>query len=392
MSTQLTVQERAAVALRSSKAEAELRSLVDSSKGITAPTNKAARDECHSAAMAAAKARTAIISAGRAARDDPAKFCKAVISEEARLVAIIKPEEDRLKSLRDEFDDEQDRIKAKKAEENRARVERILSRIEQIKKLAIRAAHFSASAERAAELLAVARETEVDATFAEFYGEAVEAKASAIAEISEVVHAKGAAEAAAKKAEADRVETERLRRIADAEAKAKADQEAKEREEARKAEDAKRAEADRIAAEQRKAEDAKRAEADRIAAEQRKAEDAKRDAEQAVIKAEIDAKLKAIADAEAALESKRKEQEAKEQAARDMAQAIKDAEAKAELDRRLAEQRKAAEVERMADKALFDARSKIIDLAESITDTSVLAAMFDAASAVANKAVKLKAA
>ena len=355
-STQLTVQERAAVALRSSKAEAELRSLVDSSKGITAPTNKAARDECHSAAMAAAKARTAIISAGRAARDDPAKFCKAVIAEEARLVAIIKPEEDRLKSLRDEFDDEQDRIKAKKAEENRARVERILSRIEQIKKLAIRAAHFSASAERAAELLAVARETEVDATFAEFYGEAVEAKASAIAEISEVVHAKGAAEAAAKKAEADRVEAERLRRIADAEAKAKADQEAKEREEARKA------------------------------------EDAKRDAEQAAIKAEIDAKLKAIADAEAALESKRKEQEAKGQAARDMAQAIKDAEAKAELDRRLAEQRKAAEIERMADKALFDARSKIIDLAESITDTSVLAAMFDAASAVANKAVKLKAA
>ena len=374
MSTQLTVQERAAVALRSSKAEAELRSLVDSSKGITAPTNKAARDECHSAAMAAAKARTAIISAGRAARDDPAKFCKAVISEEARLVAIIKPEEDRLKSLRDEFDDEQDRIKAKKAEENRARVERILSRIEQIKKLAIRAAHFSASAERAAELLAVARETEVDATFAEFYGEAVEAKASAIAEISEVVHAKGAAEAAAKKAEADRVEAERLRRIAEAEAKAKADQEAKEREEARKAEGA------------------KRAEADRIAAEQQKAEYAKRDAEQAAIKAEIDAKLKAIADAEAALESKRKEQEAKEQAARDMAQAIKDAEAKAELDRRLAEQRKAAEIERMADKALFDARSKIIDLAESITDTSVLAAMFDAASAVANKAAKLKAA
>ena len=373
MSTQLTVQERAAVALRSSKAEAELRSLVDSSKGIAAPTNKAGRDECHSAAMAAAKARTAIISAGRAARDDPAKFCKAVIAEEARLVAIIKPEEDRLKSLRDEFDDEQDRIKAKKAEENRARVERILSRIEQIKKLAIRAAHFSASAERAAELLAVARETEVDATFAEFYGEAVEAKASAIAEISEVVHAKGAAEAAAKKAEADRVEAERLRRIADAEAKAKADQEAKEREEARKAEDE------------------KRAEADRIAAEQRKAEDAKRDAEQAVIKAEIDAKLKAIADAEAALESKRKEQEAKEQAARDRTQAIKDAEEKAELDRRLAEQRKAAKIERMAEKALFDARSKIIDLAESITDTSVLAAMFDAASAVANKAVKIKA-
>ena len=373
MSTQLTVQERAAVALRSSKAEAELRSLVDSSKGIAAPTNKAGRDECHGAAMTARNARTAIAKTSKSARDDAVQFSKAVIAEEARLVAIIKPEEDRLIVLRDEFDDEQARIKAKKADEERARVGIILSRIDKIRQLAISAAHFSASAERAAELLAVARETEVDATFAEFYGEAVEAKAAAIAEISEVVHAKGAAEAAAKKAEADRVEAERLRRIADAEAKAKADQEAKEREEARKAEDA------------------KRAEADRIAAEQRKAEDAKRDAEQAVIKAEIDAKLKAIADAEAALESKRKEQEAKEQAARDRTQAIKDAEEKAELDRRLAEQRKAAKIERMAEKALFDARSKIIDLAESITDTSVLAAMFDAASAVANKAVKIKA-
>ncbi len=374
MSTQLTVHERAAVALRSSKAEAELLALVDASKGITAPTNKAARDECHGAAMAAAKARMAIIVAGRSARDDATKFSKAVIAEEARLVAIIKPEEDRLKALRDEFDDEQDRIKAKKADEERARVESIKSRIEQIKQNAIRAAHFSASAERAAELLAIVRETEVDATFAEFYGEAVESKAAAVAEIAEVVRAKGAAEDAAKKAEADRAEAEKLRRIADAEAKAKADQEAKEREEARKAEEAKRAEADRIAAEQRKAEDAKRA------------------AEQEAIKAEIDDKLKVIADAEAALEAKRKEQEAKEQAARDRAQAIKDAEAKAELDRRLAEQRKAAEIERMADKALFDARSKIIDLAESITETSVLAAMFDAASAVANKAVKLKAA
>ena len=381
MSTQLTVQERAAVALMSSKAEAELLALVDASKGITAPTNKAGRDECHGAAMAAAKARMAIIVAGRSARDDATKFSKAVIAEEARLVAIIKPEEDRLKALRDEFDDEQDRIKAKKADEERARVESIKSRIEQIKQNAISAAHFSASAERAAELLAIVRETEVDATFEEFYGEAVEAKAAAVAEIAEVVHAKGAAEDAAKKAEADRAEAEKLRRIAEAEAKAKAAQEAKEREETRKAEDAKRAEADRIAAEQRKSDDAKR-----------KAEDAKRESEHAAIKAEMDAKLKAIADAEAALEAKRKEHEAKERAARDMAQAIKDAEAKAELDRRLAEQRKAAEVERMADKALFDARSKIIDLAESITDTSVLAAMFDAASAVANKSVKLKAA
>lgn len=43
MSEQLTVQKRVAVALESSKAEAKLIAIVDASKGITAPTNKAVK-------------------------------------------------------------------------------------------------------------------------------------------------------------------------------------------------------------------------------------------------------------------------------------------------------------------------------------------------------------
>lgn len=43
MSEQLTIQTRAAVALKSSKAEAELLAIIEASKGITAPTNKAVK-------------------------------------------------------------------------------------------------------------------------------------------------------------------------------------------------------------------------------------------------------------------------------------------------------------------------------------------------------------
>lgn len=75
-----------------------------------------AGQECHSAAMAATKARTAIVQAGKAARDDATRFSKAVIAEEARLIAIIQPEESRLKVLRDEWDAKEAREKAAKAE------------------------------------------------------------------------------------------------------------------------------------------------------------------------------------------------------------------------------------------------------------------------------------
>ena len=92
MTTAVTVQERAAVALKSPTAEKALRALVAGTIDIGAPTNRAGREQCHSAAMAALKARTEIVSAGKAARADATAFSKAVIAEEARLVAIIEPE------------------------------------------------------------------------------------------------------------------------------------------------------------------------------------------------------------------------------------------------------------------------------------------------------------
>ena len=262
--TALTVQARAALALESSTAETYLTELAVKSKAITAITNKDGRTECHAAAMTAKEARVSIEKAGKSAREDATAFSKAVISEEARLVALIKPEETRLIELRDEWDA---KVKAEKEAAEaleRQRIEAIKARIAEFGAMVTDAAMLEAHG--ADQELEVALAVEINDSFGEFYGDAVEAKATAVAKLREIVAAKTAAEATA--------------------ARIKAEQEA---EAARLAEEAKR-----LAAE--------RAEMDRIAAEHRAAEE-KRQAEERIKldaeRAELDRQRKEIADAKA---------------------------------------------------------------------------------------------
>lgn len=264
MTTQLTVQARAAVALGSSKAETELIELAGKSKAIIAITNKDGRTECHAAAMTAKEARINIEKAGKSAREDATAFSKAVISEEARLVALIKPEETRLIELRDVWDA---KVKAEKEAAEaleRNRVMAIQGRIELIRRGPMNAAVLDAGC--AQSVLDLTAGVEIDDSFAEFYGDAVEAKAEAIAKLREMVAAKVEAEATA--------------------ARIKAEQEA---EAARLAEEAKRLSAER-------------AEMDRIAAENRAIE-AKRQADERIKldaeRAELDRQRKELADAKA---------------------------------------------------------------------------------------------
>lgn len=77
MTTQLTVVERASVALGSSALEIHLNDLVKKHADITAIANKDGREQVHAAAMALRKQRTTIAAAGKGARDDATKFCKA---------------------------------------------------------------------------------------------------------------------------------------------------------------------------------------------------------------------------------------------------------------------------------------------------------------------------
>ena len=82
-SKELTVQQRAAVAMESSNRQRPTRALAESSECITEITNRAGQGSSCSAAMAAAEARTAIVASRKAARRrDPVH--EAVIAEEAR--------------------------------------------------------------------------------------------------------------------------------------------------------------------------------------------------------------------------------------------------------------------------------------------------------------------
>lgn len=117
--------ERAALALKSSQVETELRELARSSNDITAVVDKAGREQAHRIGMTLRGRRTDIEKQGKAARDDATKFSKAVIAEESRLIAIIAPEEERIMALRDTWDAEQERIKAEAVAKERQRIEGI---------------------------------------------------------------------------------------------------------------------------------------------------------------------------------------------------------------------------------------------------------------------------
>jgi hypothetical protein len=129
-SKELTLPERAAVALGTPKYEQEIRDLVAKSVTITEVKNKDGREQCHGAMMTLRTARVAIEKAAKGAREDATAFSKAVIAEEKRLVALAAPEESRLQILRDAWDAEVEREKQAKAAAEKARVDGIKTRIE----------------------------------------------------------------------------------------------------------------------------------------------------------------------------------------------------------------------------------------------------------------------
>lgn len=238
--TELTIQQRAVIALSSPKAELELRELARKSQAIVTITNADGRTECHTAAMAARNARINIEKAGKSAREDATAFSKAVIAEEKRLVDLISPEETRLLTLRDGWDARVKAEKEAKEAAERARIEAIRKKIDEIRQSVTTAALMDAASAKA--VLVLTDELQIDDSFAELYGEAMEVRGETIAKLREIVATKEAAEATAARikaeqaAEAERLEAERKRL------------------------DAERAEQERIAAENRAAEERRQAE------------------------------------------------------------------------------------------------------------------------------------
>jgi hypothetical protein len=171
VSKELTVIERAAIALGADEGEKELIALSKKYTDIVEIKNPAGRSQCHAAAMELADTRIVTDKKGKAAREDANAFQKAVIAEVARRVAIIKPEEDRLLALRDEWDEARAAEKRAALEAEQKRVDGIKARIESFMLDAMKAAHGSA-AQIDAEATRISETVISLDEFGEFTGEA----------------------------------------------------------------------------------------------------------------------------------------------------------------------------------------------------------------------------
>jgi len=248
MSTELTTIERAELALAFAETKTQLATMAGNSARIVSITNKAGYDECHGARMALKNTRVEIEKRGKAAREDATAFSKSVIAKEKELIDIIAPEESRLNSIQAAWDAEREAERQAKIDAERERiaaVERERLTLEQAEADRIRAEQQAAMEAQQAELdrqravLAAEREAQETAI--------AEQRRIAAAELAEqerlaAVERKRIADERAElereqaeqrriKAEADRVESDRLAKIErdrlDAEAKAAREAETK---------------------------------------------------------------------------------------------------------------------------------------------------------------------
>ena len=326
MTQELTVIQRASVALGSSALEIHLSDLAKQHADIIQVSNKAGRDQVHGAAMALRHERTRIADAGKQARDDANAFSKAVIAEEKRLIAIVEPEEKRLIALRDAWDEEQARIKREAAEAEQRRKAWHESQVASIRGVVLNAVGAAPEKLRGliSELELIEPSEEIHAEYAPV---AARAKAETMSKLLEMLaeaedrEAEQARIKAAQEAEAARIAAEREEL-----ARLRAEAEARRQEDERKAAEARAAEEARLAAE--------RAELAR-----------QREAQETQARAEREEIERQAAELRAQQEAIRKQQEANEAEARRIERERAEADRKATEEKARAEREEAARVE-----------------------------------------------
>ena len=349
---ELTVVERAAVALKSDSHRQALALIVSESSHVLQVIDQAGRDQAHRMGMNLRNCRTAIEKAGKLAREDATAFSKAVIAEEKLLIAMVEPEESRVIGMRDDYD-------KKIAAERQARIDAEAERRKKIERCIDEIRNFETDAARlitAEDIWRKYKELEstdiTQSAYQERYAEALALKKKVLESILATHDARAKLEhqeiqaALALKKEQERIA------LANAELEAaKAAHEAKMAEE--RAELARQAEVQQAAIEAARIEQAER---DRVAAEERdKAAELARqaqaeaqaalDAKQAELQRQLDALAEANAQAEA--EARRLQAEKDAQAAAE-AKEIAD-----ELDRAEAEQKAKAEAIAQAESREF---------------------------------------
>ncbi len=202
--TALSLPQRAAIALGTAEHEIRLRELVLDSARIVEVKNGDAREEAHRAAMNLKNARTAITKTGKAAREDATAFSKAIILEEARLIGIVEPEEERVFKLRDAWDAAIQAEKDAKIAAERKRIESIQADIQSIRDIAIGMIG-KTSGILATQIEIAGSLTATEARFAEFLPFAEQAIAETKTKLNEMFLSAKAAEDIARQAELDRL-------------------------------------------------------------------------------------------------------------------------------------------------------------------------------------------
>jgi hypothetical protein len=302
----LTPAQRAAVALGSAQHRVNLAELVRKSAGIVAVLNADAREEAHRAAMTLKTTRVVIEKAGKAAREDATAFSKAVIAEEKALVDMVRPEEERVLGLRDQWDAAREAERQAKLAAEQARVAKIADYIAGIREHGTDVVFIDkTAAETQASINSLEARPISDTIYQERLAEAIELKATTLAQMREVLATRVAAEAAEaervaaieaenKRIAAERAELAKLR--AEQEAAAAAQRAEIQRQQAILAEQAE--EADRKFRADRAAAAAANLEADRVAR-------VERERVAAEVKAQLDAQQAAIAAERQALADER---------------------------------------------------------------------------------------
>lgn len=278
-----TVIERAMSVFVGVPSEESLRELAKGSATITAITNQAGYDQCHSSRMALKNARLEIVRTGEAGREDAVQTSKAIIARQKTLIAITLGEECRLEVIQKAWDDRIAAEKEAKIQAEIARAARLQKRIEELR--GCQTLSPSSGSQLILEHIADLEGIQADESFEEFQQQAIEAKTTALVRLNGILGAAVAHEAEQAKIIAERAELAKLRaeqadrdRIAAA-AQAKADADAKMERERIASENAEknRIERERIAKDEADAKairDAEKAENDRINADIRASNEA----------------------------------------------------------------------------------------------------------------------
>lgn len=338
--TVITVTERATKALAKVDTAEKLRELAKQSAEITAVTNPASYQQLHSVRMALKNKRIEIEKVAKTAREDATKFSKAVIEQENILIGIIQPEETRLQTIQDAYDDKVALEKAAAEQKERERIERIQSTIENDIRQSVMGALNKGSVV-IATILADVQAIDINEFFAEFKSDAEQAKVQAVTKLTEMHAAALDHEEEQRRIRAEREEL----------AKLKAAEDQRQKEAAQREAEIIRKQAEEEAALRRKIAAEEQAAADRMAALARAAQ-AERD------KADREARER-LAAQEAAAKAIRDEEDKRlrEEAARLAT------EARALEDRQRAE-RDAADAKMRAEREVQDAADRAAELKE----------------------------